>query len=70
MHSKLLCDSKADVAADRIEWRIRGMSDIPIHCQPKVHARTHAHKGRDSCQQYVASAPALSDLRDAVILRM
>src|ERR1700687_89046 len=67
---KLLRDSKTDVSTDRHERCPRGMSNIPVHRQPNMHSGTHAHVGCDSGQENVATTPALSDSRDAVIRRM
>src|SRR5205085_9201004 len=70
MHPKLLRDSKTDVTANGHERCARGMRNVPIDSEPDVHSGTHAHVGRNSGQQRVPAAPALSDSRDAVIPRL
>lgn len=67
---KLLRDSKTDVTPHGHEQCARGMGHIPIHAKPNVHSGTQPDVGGDSGQQQVATAPAPSDPRDAVILRV
>src|SRR6266478_6760273 len=70
MKPKLTGNSETDVAADGHERAARRMRNVPVHAEPHVHSRTHAHEGRDTGEQHVAAAPALGDCRDAVILRV
>src|SRR6266436_3642039 len=70
MKPKLTGNSETDVAADGHERAARRMRNVPVHAEPHVHSRTHAHVGRDTGEQHVAAAPALGDCRDAVILRV
>src|SRR5437868_12610050 len=70
MQPKLLRDSKTDVASDGHECCAARMRSIPVHADPQVHSGAHADIACDSCEQYVAAAPSLSDTGHAVILRM
>src|SRR5207244_10750833 len=67
---KLSSNSETDATADRHEHGTRRMRNVPVHAEPDVHSGTHAHVRRDSGQQHIATAPALGDRGDAIILRM
>jgi len=70
MQTKLLCNSKADVAAHGHEECTCGICYIPIHSEPNMHSRTQAHVGCGSNLQHISSTSALGYAANAVILRV
>src|SRR6185369_14845100 len=68
MHSELLCDAKADVAAKRHGHRAVRVGNVPIHTKPNVQARANSNIGGDSGKQRIGPAAVLSDSGDALVL--
>src|SRR6267143_1082446 len=68
VNPKLLSNSEAEVTADRHKRGARRMRNVPVHAEPYVRSGAHAHVGRDSGEQLVATASALRNCRDAIVL--